>query len=232
MMMLAVIAAGAWEWANLIKLTSSLRMTYVVSTALLTYALYHFTTPPLVSLVAAGFWLLLVPIWLLQGWRVPSGLWGMMCGWLVLAPAGYAAIALHTRSPALLLACILLAVIADSAAYFTGRRFGRHKLALRISPGKTWEGAAGAGVAVALYALAISATTCGPDCVPQWQLAALLLLIVSILGDLFESHAKRQAGIKDSGTWLPGHGGVLDRIDSLTAVLPIAMSLLLFLSET
>lgn len=230
--MLGVIALGAWEWAGLSQLPLPLRVAYAGASALLVFALHRFVPADPVALVSGGFWLLLVPVWLSRRWGLPGGVGGMLSGWMVLVPAGYAAIALHARSPALLLGCILLAVIADSAAYFTGRRFGRHKLAPRISPGKSWEGALGAGVAVALYALAVSLATCGPDCIPKLQLFAFILFVVSILGDLFESHAKRQAGIKDSGAWLPGHGGVLDRIDSLTAVLPVALALLLFFPET
>jgi phosphatidate cytidylyltransferase len=118
-----------------------------------------------------------------------------------------------------------IVVIADSAAYFSGRRFGKHKLAPSISPGKTWEGAIGAWLAITVYALIVhiaSPAACGLKCLPQVLAAFWMLFVLSVLGDLFESALKRQAGIKDSGNLLPGHGGVLDRIDSLTAVLPAA----------
>jgi len=153
----------------------------------------------------------------------------MLLGWLLLAPTGYAAVAVHSFSPRLLFATMLLAVIADSAAYFTGRRYGRHKLAPRISPGKSWEGALGAALAVALYVLAIAVFALHESAGNSLRLLgySFILFVASILGDLFESHAKRQAGIKDSGNWLPGHGGVLDRIDSLAAVLPLALGFLL-----
>jgi phosphatidate cytidylyltransferase len=112
---------------------------------------------------------------------------------------------------------------ADIAAYFTGRAFGRHKLAPQISPGKTWEGVAGALVAVMLYWSAISWGLPGLSL----HFAAGLVLVVAltgvgILGDLFESWLKRVAGLKDSGALLPGHGGVLDRVDALTSTLPLA----------
>ena len=116
--------------------------------------------------------------------------------------------------------------VADIAAYFSGRRFGRHKLAPAISPGKTWEGAVGAGVGVLAfgYAVALHGGLALPLQAGWPGLAPLLVAYtaLSIIGDLFESLLKRQAGLKDSGTLLPGHGGILDRIDSLTSTLPLA----------
>ena len=112
--------------------------------------------------------------------------------------------------------------MADTAAYFTGRKFGKHKLAPRVSPGKTIEGIAGAMV------MTIIVATIGYNTVSHiemsytaWMFLAIVVLFVSILGDLTESMMKRQRGVKDSGTLLPGHGGMLDRIDSLTAAAPI-----------
>jgi len=113
--------------------------------------------------------------------------------------------------------------IADIAAYFTGRAFGRRKLAPQISPGKTWEGAYGATVGVLVYGLAMYGLFAPSNGVSPLLLVPVLLLLtaVSIIGDLFESLLKRQAGIKDSSQLLPGHGGILDRIDSLTSTLPL-----------
>jgi phosphatidate cytidylyltransferase len=128
--------------------------------------------------------------------------------------------------------------IADTAAYFTGRRLGRHKLAPRISPGKTWEGAAGAVVAVVAYALLLVplarragfAAEVDATAIVVWILLAIALVALSIVGDLHESLLKRRAGVKDSGTLLPGHGGVLDRIDALLASMPpVALASLAFL---
>ena len=229
MVMLGIVALGAWEWAGLVKFEARERLAYTLATPLITLAAYHYIPKELIAATAAVFWLLLAPLWLARGWAIPGGPGGALLGWLLLAPTGYAAVYLHGTSPKLLLACILLAVIADSAAYFSGRRFGRHKLAPRISPGKSWEGAIGAALAVAIYALLVSVfvlhETAGRGAILLGS--ALILFVASILGDLFESHAKRQAGIKDSGNWLPGHGGVLDRIDSLAAVLPLALCFLL-----
>jgi phosphatidate cytidylyltransferase len=113
--------------------------------------------------------------------------------------------------------------VADTAAYFAGRAFGRHKLAPHISPGKTWEGALGAMAGVTLYwaAVVLLAPSASGLTVSGFGLV-LVMTAVSIEGDLFESWMKRVAGRKDSGTLLPGHGGVLDRVDALTSTLPLA----------
>jgi len=135
-----------------------------------------------------------------------------------------AALALAILEPAEVLAVLVLVWIADTAAYFVGRAFGRHKLAPSISPGKTWEGAAGGMGGALVYAIVLAALSRGA----WWTYLgiAAVLAVLSIVGDLFESAAKRQAGVKDSGTLLPGHGGVMDRIDSATATLPVAALLL------
>lgn len=227
--MLFIVALGAWEWAGLVKYDARARLAYTLATPLLTLAVYLYLPREMIATAAAIFWLFLAPLWLARAWAIPGAIGGALLGWLLLVPTGYAAVYLHGVQPLLLLACILLAVIADSAAYFSGRRFGKHKLAPRISPGKSWEGAIGAGLAVAIYALLVDVfvlrETIGKSALLLGY--ALALFVASILGDLFESHAKRQAGIKDSGNWLPGHGGVMDRIDSLTAVLPLALCFLI-----
>ena len=147
-----------------------------------------------------------------------------------------AIVTLFRESPLYLLSVLALVWIADIGAYFSGKAFGRHKLAPSISPGKSWEGAIGGAVAVLL--LAALAILCAPAA-PWLQdtfavrlqarfgwaaaLAVLLLLVAaSVAGDLFESMLKRRAGLKDSSALLPGHGGVLDRIDALVPVLPLA----------
>jgi phosphatidate cytidylyltransferase len=120
----------------------------------------------------------------------------------------------------LLLGIIATVSIADSAAYFAGKRFGRNKLAPEISPGKTWEGVAGAIVAITLYGVIL----CFSLNYSFWLIVALwLIVILSIMGDLVESLLKRQAGLKDSSQLLPGHGGVLDRIDGFIPTLAITL---------
>ena len=113
--------------------------------------------------------------------------------------------------------------VADTGAYFFGRTFGSHKLAPSISPGKTWEGAVGGGLTVIVYGFVFSSKLPAvlSDSFVLLLSALILLTVISIMGDLFESLLKRQAGLKDSSNVLPGHGGVLDRIDSLTSTLPL-----------
>ena len=172
--------------------------------------------------LAALFWLLAAPLWLALGVRAGQRAALVLGGFLVLAPAG---LALALLPPREVLAVLVLVWVADTAAYFVGRRWGRRKLAPSISPGKTWEGAVGGLLGALAYAIILGAFTGRIAWVP-WLVAAALLAAISIVGDLFESAAKRQAGVKDSGALLPGHGGILDRIDSATAVLPLAALLL------
>ncbi|MDD5175649.1 MAG: phosphatidate cytidylyltransferase [Sterolibacterium sp.] len=227
---IAVLSVAAWEWAGLLKAGGRERKLFGLATAMLCAAIYAsgMTTALLVALWAAAvvFWLLLVPLWFRCRWALHADTMGFLVGWLLLIPSWAGMVTLHERSPWLLLAALALIWVADIAAYFSGRAFGRHKLAPSISPGKTWEGAAGAAVAVLAYVVAVGSVTGQLRLLtaPQVLIAALALVLltaVSILGDLFESLAKRQAGLKDSSALLPGHGGVLDRIDSLTSALPL-----------
>jgi phosphatidate cytidylyltransferase len=179
---------------------------------------------------ATLFWLVIAPAWLYFGWRIESKIVLTLVGWLALTATWVAVVQLQTRSPALLLALMAIVWIADSAAYFAGRRFGKRKLAPAISPGKTWEGVYGGLIAVAVYALALLPFAEGagysapmlPASAIAWAALVLGLAALSVVGDLFESQLKRHRGVKDSGKLLPGHGGVLDRIDALMAALPPA----------
>lgn len=178
--------------------------------------------------LSTAFWLLLMPFWLRHKWAL-RGVSGLLVGAVVLLPTWLAMVQLRVPSPAVLLAVFALVWMADIAAYFAGRRFGKHKLAPSISPGKTREGAYGATVGVMVYGLVIGHFFLADRVsLPIWVLILLLLTAVSIIGDLFESLLKRKAGIKDSSNVLPGHGGVLDRIDSLTSTLPVVAGLWLF----
>lgn len=168
--------------------------------------------------VAAFFWIVLAPLWMWRGVQPHQTLWTGAAGFAVLVPAGLAMVWLE---PLAVLLVLVLVWIADSAAYFVGRAWGRRKLAPTVSPGKTWEGVAGGLVGAVLYAIIIALFT-DRGAWLALVATAILLGMVSIVGDLFESAAKRQAGVKDSGSLLPGHGGILDRIDSATAALPLA----------
>lgn len=178
----------------------------------------------LVLIPALLFWAIAAPLWLYRGWRVTNGLVLGVVGWLILVPAWIGFVFLQ-RTPWMLLAIVLIIWIADTAAYFAGKRFGRHKLAPLISPGKTWEGVVGAFIAVIVYGFGVSYLVL-PQANVYDRIVMLIfvcaLTVLGIVGDLFESWIKRTAGAKDSGNLLPGHGGMLDRIDSMTAALPFA----------
>lgn len=232
-----IAGLGGWEWAGLMKRGRPGRLGYAIASAALSASLgcYIFDSASgdikreqllWAAFILAGlFWLVVVPVWLWAKWKTGAFFPGMIAGLIVLVPACLAMMQLRALHPTLLLAWMATVWIADIAAYFCGRTFGRHKLAPVISPGKTWEGAIGGGIGVMAYGL-IAAAIAGifsNESVSFYLFAGLLLVLtaVSILGDLFESLAKRQAGMKDSGTILPGHGGILDRIDSLTSTLPM-----------
>jgi phosphatidate cytidylyltransferase len=220
-----VLLLAAWEWAAMASLGRLHRFLYatLLCAASLSLAVARPDMPE-PYYPALAFWLL-APLLMARGVSIRPAALHLLLGALVLIPTHLAVVALRGESPELLLFVVGIVVIADSAAYFAGRRFGKHKLAPRISPGKTWEGAIGAGLAVTVYGLFVhflSPASCGMHCLPQILAVLWALFVLSIVGDLFESTLKRQAGIKDSGNLLPGHGGVLDRIDSLTAVLPAA----------
>ena len=232
-----VAGIGAWEWAGLLKLARRGRMAYAAAAATLsavlgwtlfdagTGSLRHASLLSAILMLSAVFWLVAVPFWLKAKWPTGSRIPGLLTGGVILVPSCLALMQLRGFNPLFLLAVMASIWAADIAAYFCGRALGRHKLAPSISPGKTWEGALGAVGGVLIYGLAVA---CAAGRLPAtsvtWGLfvaALIVLTAVSILGDLFESLAKRQAGVKDSGDLLPGHGGALDRIDSLTSTLPL-----------
>ncbi len=223
----AVILAAAWEWSRLCGVA---HWHYTLIT-LISLLVCWWSLPRLEWLLwlAAGWWLIVL-VWLVRyetGFPyLPSARWPWAAsGWMALVPAWIAAMQLHSHplfGAVWTLFFFVLVWAADSGAYFSGRWLGRAKLAPKVSPGKTWVGLYG-GLASALAITAAFA---------WWQqlhwLATQLLLLIAVLtvvaatlGDLFESLLKRHAQVKDSGALLPGHGGVLDRIDSLTASAPV-----------
>ena len=190
----------------------------------------HASLHMLVYALSALLWLIIVPFWLGMGWQVRQPLPMALVGWAVLIPTGLAMMDLRENSPWLLLGIMVLVWVADSAAYFSGRKFGKHKLAPSISPGKTWEGVVGAllGVSICvLLAWGLGGYLHLFMFLPIILLASWCWVGLAVIGDLFESAVKRQAGVKDSGALLPGHGGLLDRIDALTSTLPLAALALL-----
>lgn len=239
-LVILLVLQGASEWARLASLTGTKAKLFWVLTLLMLLGLVWFdATHPsgqqllphlLVYAVSALLWLIIVPTWLITGWKVRQPQLMMLTGWAVLVPTGLAMLDLRAISPWLLLFVMGLVWVADISAYFAGRRFGKNKLAPGISPGKTWEGVAGAMLGVSLYVVLVWGFS--PDFDRREVLPILLLASwwwvgLAVIGDLFESAIKRQAGAKDSGTLLPGHGGLLDRIDALTSTLPLAALVIL-----
>lgn len=238
--LMPLVLAGAWEWANLSGFSSGNRWIYclllLISAITILLAGSHPLSPVLdlsIFAVSAIFWLVAAPLWLKFGWKSRAPILMIVTGWILLVPTWLALIRLQER-PWLLLALMGIVWVADSAAYFAGHRWGRRKLAPTVSPGKTWEGVAGAAVAVAVYHAAIwnfGFSSHAPGIAFPAALLVAVLLPLSIIGDLFESWIKRQAGVKDSGRLLPGHGGVLDRIDALTSTLPLAALVMAWLFQ-
>ena len=242
--MLAIVSIAAHEWARLIELRGGAviaftALVFVVGAALLALMLASGFAPVVAAAcgIATLSWLAAGIPSVLANWQPSSPVARALAAFVVLEGALVAIVALQAHSAAFALAAMAIVWIADTAAYFTGRRLGRHKLAPRISPGKTWEGAAGAVVAVVAYALLLVplarragfAAEIDATAIVVWILLAIALVALSIVGDLHESLLKRRAGVKDSGTLLPGHGGVLDRIDALLATMPpVALASLAF----
>ena len=244
---MVLVSAAAWEWGRLnqLGLLSALWMAaFCMVFCTLVWQLNLF------NYFDRGFWLLLGGLWVLlagfllaggvQRWsRIPFVLrWGvgvllLCCTWLALMTS-------KIFSIDFLMSVLLVVWMADIAAYFSGKAFGKHKLAPDISPGKTWEGVGGAvaGVFFLSYVWLTAADYF------SWQSSSifdrlyahgsvvlvsglLFLVMMSVAGDLIESLVKRSAGAKDSSQLLPGHGGILDRIDALLPTLPLAVMLAL-----
>ncbi|NOU00809.1 MAG: phosphatidate cytidylyltransferase [Gallionella sp.] len=233
-LIILMVLQASLEWAKLAKLAGRVATFYWVMTLLIMLALVWLDASNLalkhpvhyfIYGIAALLWIIIVPTWMIAGWKVEERLLMALVGWAVIIPTGLAMMDLRQISPWLLLFIMCLVWVADSAAYFAGRRFGKNKLAPSISPGKTWEGVAGAMLGVSVYVVLVWSFSQG---LAQYAMLPVLLLAawwwvgLAVIGDLFESAIKRQAGVKDSGALLPGHGGLLDRIDALTSTLPLA----------
>lgn len=234
-----VAAVAAWEWGALMRWRGASRIGLGAGLALICLGLAVLEPAALgleagfsgaawrlgrwLYLPAAAFWLLAVPLWMRRRWPLPQSAVGVAIGLVLILPTWLALVQLRQAGALALIAIMGLAWVADIAAYFSGRALGRHKLAPTISPGKTWEGALGGGLAVIAYGFLLAPQL--PAALVEQPLVLLLVLVlltaISVVGDLFESLLKRQAGLKDSSAILPGHGGVLDRIDSLTSTLPL-----------
>lgn len=229
----AIVLLGAREMGRLAKLTTPLSLiAYVAVVAVLLWATWQFVTSDQLLIVQGvlSIWWVLATM-LLVSRRKPlepadgPRLTILAMGALVLVAAWLSIVSLHAfepYGPRLVLFLMILIWVADSGAYFAGRAFGKSKLSPIVSPGKTWAGAVGAALGAVISAgVLVFTDAAGPQ--PLLALMGLCVLVtaVSIGGDLWESRLKREAGVKDSGNLLPGHGGVLDRIDSLLAAAPV-----------
>lgn len=223
-----ITLGGAWEWSHLMGLqTLAGRWLYLFFTTFTMFGALF--VPAQFILFAAFIWWLLAVVFVAAYPRF-SGCWGQAFFWrglmgqLVLLPCWASINYVRNQEDGIYALFFLFLLVwgADSAAYFAGRKWGKTKLAPQVSPGKSIEGLLGALVTTVVIAMAglwISGT---PLRLWWWGIAlSLVTVLFSVLGDLFESMLKRQAGVKDSGAMLPGHGGLLDRIDSLTAAAPI-----------
>lgn len=221
-----LVALAGWEWATLTPLRGALRLAYlaVLGTSLAWVGLRAPTLPLPLWGAALGLWLVLFGLVMTfpRGARVIR--WPLLravLGWAVLPLAYLAVLALYAAGPLVLLWALGVVWAADIGAFFAGRQFGRRKLAPAVSPGKSWEGALG-GAGLALAVSAAFAATLAVPVTPALLAFSALVVACSVLGDLFESVLKRTAGVKDSGGLLPGHGGLLDRLDALLPALPLA----------
>lgn len=236
-----VFLAAAWEWTRLAELNAAWqRALYCLLMAALMYVVWrmiagHMALIHLALYATALLWLFAL-IWLYlyetKSFHKPvSQFLRVLIGYVLLVMPFAAIMVLtyyHHNAPAMMLYLMVIIWSADSGAYFSGRKWGKHKLAPTISPGKSWEGVAG-GFIVAFMVTLIAGWQFGyqGNDYLYFVLISLATIVFSVVGDLFESVFKRQTGIKDSGNLLPGHGGMLDRIDSLNSAAPIFVAGLL-----
>lgn len=231
-----VLLVGAWEWSNLSGFGLAYQRIFYcccVMAAICALAFYIGIFAGGVSLVSVKEVLLVACIWWaiallwIQGYPSSAILWGArwvraLIGFFVLVPAWVALVYLHQTSDGswFILLLVLTVFVADTGAYFFGKALGKRKLAKHVSPGKSWEGFLGGFFCCVLFAMTIHVLTQ----FGAWQsLLAVLLCTstLSVVGDLLESMVKRHCGIKDSGQLLPGHGGMMDRLDSIAAAAPV-----------
>ena len=216
-----IIVAGAWEWsAFLNEPPRAQRYAFTVLVAILGAALYFLASanPEPIFKMAVAWWLGAFIWTFFYPTPIPLLARGL-CGVVVLVPLFMALVELYRLGPTYLLAALLIVWAADAGAYFAGKGFGRVKLAPQISPGKTWEGVIGGLLVVLLLSILVAIWSERPISVAVPFCLAIAAL--SVVGDLTVSMFKRTAGLKDSGSFFPGHGGVLDRIDSVAAAAPL-----------
>jgi phosphatidate cytidylyltransferase len=235
----AVVMLAAWEWTALSNFRDTRkRVIYLISIAVLFIVIMQLPLHSAIVLISTVsiVWWLCAAIGIFKFQRKPSsfkrntevlnliGLVVLIPFWFSLATLNSGYVVYDAVHPVLLFAIILVA-LADTTAYFVGRKWGKHKLANEVSPGKSWEGLLGAMAAVMVIVIPLGMLF-GISALSKLDLLLLgfITVVAALIGDLFESVVKRIAGVKDSGNLLPGHGGVLDRIDAYTAAIPIFMA--------
>ncbi|MCB6183597.1 phosphatidate cytidylyltransferase [Leeia sp. TBRC 13508] len=236
LIVLAVTMIAAWEWTALASWVGVKKWAFVALIGAAFPVLLSAWQIDLVKAIVAtctiGFWMLLVPVWLAKKAKLKHSPVMLITGFFTLLPFSLGLVFWReivwqaSVGAYLLLLMITVVAIADTSAYFAGRRFGKHKLAPAISPGKTIEGAIGAFVGVSILMLGIAnlpAIAALNISIVTFIVIALIATPLSIMGDLYESWLKRCAGIKDSSQLLPGHGGVLDRLDALMPVISVSI---------
>jgi phosphatidate cytidylyltransferase len=238
--MALVVLMGAWEWTAMMRLVSrSQRTVYILTVLFVIVALQKLMQQyQQVIFAAAAVWWLLATVLVVVYPRF-SGFWcrrpcKALVGILLLVPTWAALVSIREleQGPWLVVYLFLLVWGADTGAYFAGKRFGKRKLMPRVSPAKSWAGVGGAVATVLLVSMLVQPYLHFAQAMPIGiYVLALVVLFASVIGDLTESMFKRQCGIKDSGSLLPGHGGVMDRIDSLTAAAPVLALCLLLLGQ-
>ena len=217
-----------YEWSKLLYFKSNEKKIFLAISLALIYFIdqcLNLGDSRLILLIASIFWLCIAPLFLIFKINLKNFFFSSFIGWVLVMPLIISLNYLIELSPWVVLLVLSTIWLADSSAYFFGKQFGKRKLAPSISPGKTWEGFLGALFVVSFFSIAM--TYFGFVNSYMCILFFNLILILSVEGDLFESYIKRMAKVKDSGDLIPGHGGVLDRIDSLCSSLPFATLILM-----
>lgn len=217
-----------FEWSKLLYFKSHEKKIFLLISLILIYFIdQHLDADNsrLILLIASVFWLCIAPLFLLFKINLKNFFLSALIGWVLVMPLIISLNYLIQLSPWVVLLVLTSIWLADSGAYFFGKQFGKKKLAPTISPGKTWEGFLGALFVVSSFSIAVTYL----GFVNSYMAIFFfnLILVLSVEGDLFESYIKRMAKVKDSGDLIPGHGGVLDRIDSLCSSLPLATLILM-----
>jgi len=217
-----------FEWSKLLYFKSHEKKIFLVISLALIYFIDKYLNSEdsrFILLIASVFWLCIAPLFLIFKINLKNFFFSSLIGWVLVMPLIISLNYLIELSPWIVLLVLTTIWLADSGAYFFGKQFGKRKLAPSISPGKTWEGFMGALFVVSSFSIAMTYFGFVNSYMPI--LFFNLILLLSVEGDLFESYIKRMAKVKDSGDLIPGHGGVLDRIDSLCSSLPLATFILI-----